>query len=79
MVTSYSQIIICMRELTNQFSPLVWDLNMSFGGFRLTDASALYFNGFSIPQAQNMDPFVHHNNMSLSPRPLIENLFAERK
>ena len=75
----YSQNYYLYRELTNQFSPLVWDLNMSFGGFRLTDASALYFNGFSIPQAQNMDPFVHHNNMSLSPRPLMRNLFASER
>ena len=26
-----------------------------------------------------MDPFVHHNNMSLSPRPLMRNLFASER
>ena len=48
---------------------------MSFGSFRLTDASSIYFNGFDIYQAQNMDPLLHHTQISVSPRPLLKNLF----
>ena len=39
---------------------------MSFGSFRLTDASSIYFNGFDIAQAQSMDPLLHHTQISSS-------------
>ena len=71
----YGQNYYLYKSLTDQFSPIIWDLNMSFGAFRLTDASQLYFNGFDISQAQNMDPLVHYNYISVSPRPLMQNLF----
>ncbi|MEE2931055.1 MAG: CotH kinase family protein [Bacteroidota bacterium] len=75
----YSQNYYLYKDQTKKFNPIIWDLNMSFGGFRLTDASQLYFNGFDILQAQNMDPFVHHNYMSVSPRPLMRNLFSNER
>ena len=68
----YGQNYYLYKSLTDQFSPIIWDLNMSFASFRLTDASQLYFNGFDISQAQNMDPLVHYNYISVSPRPLIK-------
>ena len=71
----YGQNYYLYKSLTDQFSPIIWDLNMSFAAFRLTDASQLYFNGFDISQAQNMDPLVHYNYISVSPRPLMQNLF----
>ena len=71
----YSQNYYLYKDQANQWNPIIWDLNMSFGGFRLTDASQLYFNGFDIVQAQNMDPLVHYNLISVSPRPLLRNLF----
>ena len=71
----YGQNYYLYKSLTDQFSPIIWDLNMSFASFRLTDASQLYFNGFDIGQAQNMDPLVHYNYISVSPRPLMQNLF----
>ena len=71
----YGQNYYLYKSLTDQFSPIIWDLNMSFASFRLTDASQLYFNGFDISQAQNMDPLVHYNYISVSPRPLMQNLF----
>ncbi len=48
---------------------------MSFGSFSLTDASSIYFSGFDILEAQNMDPLLHHTQISVSPRPLLRNLF----
>ncbi|MEE2931089.1 MAG: CotH kinase family protein [Bacteroidota bacterium] len=71
----YGQNYYLYKDKSRKFSPIIWDLNMSFGGFRLTDASQLYFNGFDINQAQNIDPLTHFNYMSLSPRPLMRNIF----
>ena len=51
----YSQNYYLYKSVSNQFNPIIWDLNMSFGSFRLTDASQLFFNGFDIIQAQEMD------------------------
>ena len=61
---------------SKQFNPILWDFNMSFGSFRLTDASQLYYNGFDIAQAQQMDPLVHSNYISVAPRPLMRQLFS---
>jgi spore coat protein CotH len=72
----YGQNYYMYLDQANQFNPLIWDLNMSFGSFRLTDASQLFYGGFDILQAQNMDPLVHHNFISVAPRPLMTSLFA---
>ena len=70
----YGQNYYLYKGLSNQFQPILWDLNMSFGGFRLTDATQSFFNGFDINQAQTMDPLNFINNSFLSPRPLITQL-----
>ena len=75
----YSQNYYLYKGLSGQFHPILWDLNMSFGGFRLTDATQAYFNGFDIPQAQNMDPLFFLNNNFLSPRPLITNILSDTR
>ena len=71
----YGQNYYLYKDKTGQFNPLLWDLNMSFGSFSLTDASSIYFSGFDILEAQNMDPLLHHTQISVSPRPLLRNLF----
>ena len=75
----YGQNYYLYKDQANQWNPIIWDLNMSFGGFRLTDASQLYFNGFDILQAQEMDPLVHYNLISVSPRPLLKKLFENER
>ena len=75
----YSQNYYLYKGLSNQFHPILWDLNMSFGGFRLTDATQAYFNGFDINQAQNMDPLIFLTSSFLSPRPLITNLLSDAR
>jgi spore coat protein CotH len=75
----YAQNYYIYKDASKQFSPILWDLNMSFGSFRLTDASSMYFNGFDITQAQNMDPLLHHYQISVSPRPLLRNLFLSER
>ena len=71
----YGQNYYIFKDAANQFNPILWDLNMSFGSFRLSDASSIYFSGFDINQAQNMDPLLHYTEISVAPRPLIRNLF----
>ncbi len=75
----YGQNYYLYKDRTKQFNPILWDFNMSFGSFRLTDASQLYFNGFDIFQAQEMDPLIHHNFISVAPRPLMRNLFSDER
>ena len=75
----YGQNYYLYKDKTGQFNPLLWDLNMSFGSFRLTDASSIFFSGFDIAQAQNMDPLLHHTQFSVSPRPLLRNLFLSER
>ncbi len=75
----YGQNYYLYKDMAKQFNPILWDLNMSFGSFRLTDASSIYFNGFDIYQAQNMDPLLHHTQISVSPRPLLKNLFLSEQ
>ena len=75
----YGQNYYMYLDQANQFNPIIWDLNMSFGSFRLTDASQLFYGGFDINQAQNMDPLVHHNFISVAPRPLMTSLFESER
>jgi hypothetical protein len=71
----YAQNYYLYRDRNGLWNPIVWDLNMAFASFRLTDAST-YWNGFTIAQAITMDPLAHHNGFSITPRPLMRELFA---
>jgi hypothetical protein len=70
----YAQNYYIYRDRDGLWNPILWDLNMSFASFRLTDAST-YWNGFSINQAMIIDPLSHYNGPSVFPRPLLRNLF----
>ena len=70
----YAQNYYLYEDNSGRFNPILWDLNMSFGSFRLTDASS-YFSGFSVLQAKTLDPLTHFNDISVFPRPLMRKLF----
>ena len=70
----YSQNYYLYREDNGRFSPILWDLNQSFGSFRLTDASE-HFDGISIEEAKTLDPLLHYSSISIQPRPLMRELF----
>ena len=70
----YAQNYYLYQDDAGRFNPIIWDLNMSLGSFRLTDAS-VYFDGFSIEQAKTLDPLSHYNEFSVFPRPLLRKLF----
>lgn len=72
----YAQNYYLYQDQNEQFVPILWDLNMSFGSFRFSDASE-YYDGFTIEQAKTIDPLSHYNSVSVSPRPLMRNLFED--
>ncbi|HQV52407.1 MAG: CotH kinase family protein [Flavobacteriales bacterium] len=70
----YAQNYYLYMDDNARWNPILWDMNMSFASFRLTDAST-HWNGFSIAQAITIDPLEHLNSVSVQPRPLMRNLF----
>jgi len=69
----YAQNYYLYKDQSGKFNPILWDLNMSFASYRLTDASD-HWDGFSIAEAKEMDPLQHLNSFSVHPRPLIRNV-----
>ena len=74
----YAQNYYLYEDNSGRFNPILWDLNMSFGSFRLTDASS-YFSGMNISQAKTLDPLSHLYDVSVFPRPLMRNIFNDNR
>ncbi len=72
----YAQNYYMFQDQTGLFNPILWDMNMSFASYRLSDASDFY-DGFSINEAKTIDPLQHLNSVSVQPRPLIRNLLMD--
>jgi CotH kinase protein/Lamin Tail Domain/Secretion system C-terminal sorting domain len=70
----YAQNYYVYKDQSGRFNPILWDLNMSFASYRLSDASDNW-DGFTIPEAKIIDPLAHFNSVSVQPRPLMRNLF----
>lgn len=70
----YAQNYYLYKDQSGRFNPILWDLNMSFASFRLSDASDNW-DGFSVQEAKTIDPLGHHFSVSVKPRPLMRNLF----
>lgn len=71
----YAQNYYLYQDENGQFNPVLWDLNMSFASYRLTDASD-FWDGFTIEEAKTIDPLEHLNSFSVQPRPLIRNIVS---
>ncbi|MDB2443074.1 CotH kinase family protein, partial [Flavobacteriales bacterium] len=74
----YAQNYYMYQDDHGRFNPILWDLNMSFGSFRLADAS-FYYDDFTISQAKTIDPLSHYYDYSVYPRPLLRNLFESSR
>ena len=70
----YAQNYYLYRDNEGLWNTIPWDMNMSFGAFRLSDAST-YWNGFSVTQAASINPLSHYSGVSVSERPLMRSLF----
>ncbi|HMO38256.1 MAG TPA: CotH kinase family protein [Saprospiraceae bacterium] len=59
------------EDTAGVYHPIIWDLNMSFGGFRRLSAGGQ----LSLEDMQTLSPFVHYKDNNLR-RPLITKLLA---
>jgi len=57
------------QDTTGRFNPIVWDMNMSFGGFRFAGTGKSY----SDTELQRLSPLIHYKNKTPE-RPLIRRL-----
>ena len=72
----YAQNYYLVKDLAGKFNPVLWDMNMSFASYRLTDASDNW-DGFTINEAKTIDPLQHINSVSVQARPFIRNLLDD--
>lgn len=70
----YAQNYYLYQDNNLQFQPILWDMNMSFASYRLSDDSDNW-DGFTIEEAKTIDPLQHFNSFSVHARPLLRNLF----
>jgi hypothetical protein len=70
----YAQNFYLYLDENERFNPMVWDLNQSFGSFRLTDGTTLNLN---VERAKRLNPLQHQTAATFSPRPLTKNLFQD--
>ena len=63
---AFAQNYYLYRDRTRRYLPIVWDLNMSFGGFPMTGSGTIQGNAV-------MTPWLHETNAE---RPLIKNILA---
>ena len=61
------------RDKEGVFHPIVWDMNLSFGGFRYDGSKD---SPLSNEEMQTLSPFVHYKEKN-EKRPLITNLLSE--
>lgn len=70
---AFAQNYYLYFDENGRWIPVVWDLNMSFGGFPSLGTGSGPGGGLSVTQMQNMDPLVQSTNAN---RPLIQKLLA---
>jgi hypothetical protein len=66
---AFAQNYYLYKDDNGQFDPVIWDLNMCFGGFQNTGSGILTLSGM-----QQMSPLLHSANGA---RPLISKLLAD--
>lgn len=67
----YSQNYYLFLDENKRFNPILWDLNMSFGSFRNSDATSL---NLTVDKAKKLNPLQILTSSTFSPRPLIKQL-----
>lgn len=70
---AYAQNYYLYQDDNGIFNTIPWDMNMSFGSFRHSDG-ATNFSGVTMEELPELNP-LQHMTFSISPRPLIKNLF----
>jgi hypothetical protein len=70
---SFAQNYYLYQDENDRFIPIIWDLNMCFGGFPMLGSGGGGGGALSVTQMQQMDAAVQSTNAS---RPLIQKLLA---
>jgi len=73
---AYAQNYYIYKDNYARFNPVLWDMNMSFGSFRSSDASTNAISGLSINKAKNLNP-LGLLTYCARPRPLITELLQQ--
>ncbi len=73
---AYSQNYYLYMDKNKRFNPVLWDLNMSIGSFRLSDGGTYAMSGLTITQAKNLNP-CGLVTFSISQRPLIKKILSD--
>ncbi|MDP2423565.1 MAG: CotH kinase family protein [Bacteroidales bacterium] len=55
----FAQNYYIYKDATNRFNPIVWDLNMSFGGFPFVGSSNTSMGSLTIANMQQLTPTIH--------------------
>lgn len=63
------------KDINGRFAPILWDLNMCFGGFGIKQNNP-FFEVYSLPELRNFPPDAEFNNPD---RPLISKLMANEQ
>jgi spore coat protein CotH len=71
----YAQNFYVYQDNFGRFNPIMWDLNMSFGSFRFSDATT---TNLSIQQVKELNPLgvLYSTSTQFSARPLITNILS---
>jgi CotH kinase protein len=71
----YSQNYFLYQNQQGKFAPIIWDLNLSFGGAKNTGEgiTSSVASDLDLKGLQNLDPYLHSKNPD---RPLISGLLA---
>jgi hypothetical protein len=66
----YSQNFFLYRDASGQFNPIMWDLNLAFGGYKNSGLGS----DLNLEELQELDPYLHENSTL---KPLISKLLAD--
>ncbi len=58
----FAQNYYLYKGANQRFNPIIWDLNMSFGGFPYVGNSNTSMGGLTIPQMKQLPPSIHAND-----------------
>lgn len=70
----FSQNYYIYKDNFNRYNPVVWDLNMSFGGFPFVGTQGGGSGSLTIPNMKTISPLIHSAD---SDWPLIKNVLAD--
>ena len=69
----FAQNYYLYKDNTNRYNPIIWDLNMAFGGFPFAGSPNNGMGSLSISNMQNLTPFYHDTHTDW---PLINAVMA---